>query len=113
MLNMKDINMEELQQELDKIQSLDINDDDWAKIRGETIPGYYVIIEWGSRPNVDYGYCFSLPNQTPDEGDVFIHVTNVDNSDGMDNAPDVWIHLYNLITNKMVEKVSFREIKSF
>ncbi len=101
--------MEKLEEELALAELIEMKDEYWSKVRGETKSGSRVTIFWGERENEDTGYCFTIPTQIEGEGDVFVHVTNVDNSDGMDEAPDVWIHLYNLLKNNRVKRVIFHE----
>lgn len=101
--------MEELQDEYIKSMLLDLEAKHWRKLKGNVKPGSKIEIKWENRENEDLGYCFIIPEQelSYDEGDVFLHVTNVDNSGGIGKAPDVWVHLHNLLTNDLVESVTF------
>ena len=73
------------------------------KIKG----GDKIAIYWSDRELPDYGYIFKLPSQ--DRDDIFdscIHVTHVDNSDGMDNGDEQWIHLGVLLTYERLEQIT-------
>jgi len=77
----------------------------WTKLKGNAESGKKVAIKWTDRPKVDDGYIFTLPMCIEDEGDVFIHVPNPNNDDGMDSAPPVWIYLPTLLTLKRIKYV--------
>lgn len=89
-------------------QEEDIDDSFFDKLDGEINPGSKVEIEWVDREETDKGYAFCLPNQLWDEGDIFLHITDVDNSEGIGDGEEVFIHLYKLGNMKKVKKISFR-----
>lgn len=98
--------MEDLIEEIETYHNLaEIEDDLFDKLYGETFPGAHVEIFWKKRGEPDKGYIFVLPNQTWDEGDVCVHIPKPDNSDGIDDAPEVHIHISNLLLNNRVKKV--------
>ena len=97
--------MKNLLKEIEDYQRTGIDDDLFDKLKGETFPGANVEILWKGREETDKGYVFVLPNQTWDEGDVCVHIPKPDNSDGMDDAPEVYIHISNLLSNKRVKKI--------
>ncbi len=97
--------MEDLLKEIEDYHNLGIDDDLFDKLQGEAYPGAGVEIFWKGREEPDKGYIFTLPNQTWDEADVCVHIPNPDNSDGMDDAPEVHIHISNLLSNKRVKKI--------
>jgi len=97
--------MEIILKELKKYQNINVTDKQFEKIEGETLAGAKVEIVWTGRGESDNGYLFALPCQSPDEGDVFVHVPFPDNSDGIGDADPQWLHLFNLLKNKRVKKI--------
>lgn len=97
--------IKELLQEITDFQNSEMPDDLFDKLEGETMPGAHVEIFWKDREETDAGYVFVLPGQDWDISDVCVHVPKPDNSDGMDDAPEVHIHIANLLINERVEKV--------
>jgi len=99
----------------DEVLNFDLDNEHWKKIVGETKGGKSVEIVWDrdflalDDNFSDFGYCFELPEHDQDEGDVFIHIPNPTNVSGMDKIDDVWVHLYDLITNMFVIKVIFKD----
>ncbi len=97
--------------ELDQIRKSIINcslfDNHWNKIIGDINPGSSIEIKWEDGI-IDNGYLFSVPKCSPDEGDIFVHIPNPDNSAGMDSAPEVFCHLYNLMTNDLVKSIEIK-----
>lgn len=81
----------------------DIPDDDWNKVQGEPIPGGKIEIKWKGRQFADKGYFFALPTSDTEIYDICVHIPSPDNSDGMDDAPPVWINLYQLVINDQVK----------
>lgn len=102
--------MKELLKQREEVLKRDFKEGTFDKIFGISDPGNKVEIFWKDRDFTDTGYLFSLPEMVPDQGDVFLHITNVDNSDGMDKAPDVHIHLLELASFDRVLKI---ECKNF
>ena len=99
--------MEELLEQIGNYQENDFFDLKVKLLVSDLKGGDKISIYWSDRENPDYGYVFKLPNQ--DEDDVFdmcVHVTHVDNSDGMDDAPQEWIHLATLLTLKTLEQIT-------
>jgi len=97
--------MEELLKEIEECQNSELDGKLFNKMQGEILPGSNVEIFWKGRQESDKGYVFVLPNQTYDEGDFCVHIPRPDNSDGMDNSQEVYIHIFNLISNKRVNKI--------
>lgn len=97
--------MKNLIKEIEDYQNSEMPDDLLDKLEGETMPGAHVEIFWKDREETDTGYVFVLPNQSWDEADVCVHVPKPDNSDGIGDAPEVHIHISNLLINERVEKV--------
>lgn len=81
----------------------DISDEDWEKLQGEPIPGGKIEIKWKGRSETDHGYFFALPTSDTEIYDICVHIPSPDNSDGMDDAPPVWINLYELVNNNLVK----------
>lgn len=79
----------------------------YSKISGTPKAGCMLSIIWKDRQEEDYGYCFRLPIQDDEDEmlDLIVHVTQVDNSDGIGKAPEEWTHLLSLLENDRVEKV--------
>ena len=84
----------------------DISDTLFGKVLGEIKAGSKVEIYWKGREQPDYGYFFSIPEQDVQDGDIFIHVPQMDNSDGIGNGHEIHIHLYKLLTNEMLESIT-------
>lgn len=104
--------MKELLEQIRKFQEEDIDDDIiFDKCEGEIKEFCKVEVQWGDREESDYGYSFILPHQDSDIGDVCIHMTEVDNSDGIDAGDPVWIHIYDLTMLPRVKKVIFTPSK--
>lgn len=81
----------------------DISDEDWEKVQGIPIPGGKIEIKFKGRPETDHGYFFALPTSDIEIYDICVHIPSPDNSDGMDDAPPVFINLYELVMNKCVK----------
>ena len=99
--------LKELLEEIDYYHtSEDIDYDNFDKLsNSDPMPGQKVAIYWIDREFPDKGYLFQLPHQIVDEFDLCVHVTDVDNSDGMDSAPDEYKHLYSLVELERVDKI--------
>lgn len=99
------MDLEKLIESKNKFDSFDVEELNFNKLKGgEPSGGTKVKIIWGDI--VDYGYLFELPElTTPDELDIFVHIQKPNNSSGMDEAPPVFLHLYELLTNESVEEV--------
>lgn len=98
-------NMKNLIKEIKKYQDIELEDSVYDKIDGEAIPGSNVEIHWVDRDEIDEGYIFTLPDQQWDEYDACVHIPSPDNSDGIDDAPEVHIHLLKLASFDRVEKI--------
>lgn len=97
--------MKELLAEHKKYQYKELTSKQQLKLSGLDYPGCRIEITWVGREEHDYGYLFQLPICDDGIGDFLFHVPNPDNSDGRDNAPPVWGHLNNLLSNKRVKSV--------
>lgn len=101
----------------DKALSFDLKDEDWKKVVGTPKGGSMVSIIWNKKSllldeeeeAVDRGYCFELPDHCQDEMDVFIHITNPFNGYMIDDCPSVFVHLYELMTNKNILQIFFTD----
>lgn len=95
----------ELSKEHKKYQLIDILDTHMSKLKGYPLPGREVTIQWNDGV-MDDGYLFTIPecDETIDY-DMFVHVPKPDNSSGIGDAPEVWQHLNNLLTNDFVDKI--------
>lgn len=98
----------------DEVLEIELNDDQWNKVKGYGEGGQKVKITWDGKKLYDldedlfdYGYCFQLPDHSQNEGDVFIHISNSFNLEGKDDADEVFIHLYQLLTNESIKEVEF------
>lgn len=103
-----DTDLEKLLGEISFYQnSEDIDYDLFDKLKGFNSMelGDKVEIFWKDREDTDKGYLFSLPNQVTDEYDICVHVNNVDNSEGMGDAPDEYHHLYHLVSLERMLKI--------
>jgi len=91
-------------------ESEDVDYDLFNKVKNEEklIPGNKIEIWWTDRDEADNGYLFRLPHQQADEYDLCVHVTDVDNSDGMDDAPEEFHHIYHLVSLKRVKKINIK-----
>lgn len=102
--------MKELLEQIENYLDVELEDSQLAKLLGHNPEaGEKVEIFWVDRESPDYGYTFRLPMQDEDSDmlDLCVHITHVDNSDGMDEAPQEWIHLVNLLENERVEQIIF------
>ena len=79
------------------------------KFDGMPFSGAKIKIKWKGRSNTDEGYLFALPINDIDIDDYFVHVQNPDNEDGMDDAPPVWLHLWDLLNNDRVKSVKIAQ----
>jgi len=100
--------MQELLAQIEKYQTEDVPDDMFDKVIGEILPGAKVKVYWNDRIECDEGYAFVLPEQDAGVGDVCIHIPEMDNSDGIGNGEEIHIHLFEILTNERVKKVSFK-----
>lgn len=100
--------MEELLKKRKEMLALeDLTDEQWAKLKGEIIPGYKVEIIWKDRGKdyPDTGYIFTLPMCDYQEADVFVHILEPISLDGKDKADEVYLHMQDLMTNSLVESI--------
>lgn len=97
--------MKELLKQIEIYQTLDLPENLFDKLDGETLPNASVEVIWFDREESDNGYIFVLPNQEADEGDVCVHIPSIDNSDGIGKGESIHCHLSNILTNKRVKKV--------
>lgn len=86
-------------------QSEDVEYDLFDKIENYLEAGDRIEIFWKDRAFTDTGYIFRLPHQISDEYDLCVHVTEVDNSDGMDSVDDEFHHLYHLVALDRILKI--------
>lgn len=91
--------LEKLLKQIKNFNNLgELDDNILNKIKGDTLAGKQVKIYWNDELE-DYGYLFSIPNQTPDEYDVCIHIPNADDGD------EYWFHLYELASFETIKKI--------
>lgn len=85
----------------------------WKKLHGEKniLPGYKCFISFDYAPmQTEEGNVFVLPGVNyPDEDDVFIHVPSPSNPDGVDDPGEVFVHLYDLLINENVIKITIKD----
>lgn len=96
--------IEELLIEHKEYFEIEINDSVLKKVRGSILAGNKIEITWKERRNQDYGYLFALPVSCGLD-DLFYHIPNPDNSDGIDDAPPVWGHFNALILNTNITRI--------
>lgn len=101
--------MEKLLAEIAFYQDAELDSYIYDKLSGTPKAGSKLAILWKDRECEDYGYCFRLPIQDDEDDmlDFLIHVTEVDNSDGIGDGHEEWIHLLSLLDNERVKKVVF------
>lgn len=101
--------MKELLGQIENYLDIDLTDEQSEKVKGIPEPGAKFSIKWKERTFVDKGYAFCLDGQSPDEFDICLHVTDVDNEDGHGEAPEEWIHLTYLLSNDDVQYIKFNK----
>ena len=90
-----------------KIYDVELTKEHWEKLGGlETEGGRKVKVTWKDDYEEEYGYLFALDFCAEDEADIFCHFKHPQNSGGMDNAPPIWMHMYELMTNEMVVSIT-------
>lgn len=99
--------MEEILKEIEEYAYYDLTQEQRDKLQGDPTLGGKIEIKWKDREYTDYGYAFQIPecDEDPDMQDFIIHVPKPDNSDGIDEATPVWVHLNSLLSNKRVKWV--------
>ena len=107
-----EIELDELLADRCKTIEVDIPSEWYKKIpEWDTIePGDKVTIEWTGeilKGVVDVGYIFQLPMCDEDYSmlDFFVHIPNPDNSSGIGDAPQVFVHLITLLQSELVETI--------
>ena len=78
----------------------------WNKLKIDCEPGDKIEIVWDKKQYdyTDFGYVIALPGMAIDEGDVFVHIPKP--SGGvMDVEPPQWVHLYDLLSNDLVDEI--------
>lgn len=89
----------------------EVNEEHFNKMNGNPIPGDQITVVWTDRDEHDFGYVFTLPQMDDaDDLNLIVHIPNPDNSDGMGDAPPVWIHLYELVKLDRVKEVAVRDL---
>ena len=86
----------------------DISDEDWDKVQGIIEAGAKIEIKWKGRQETDSGYLFALPESDVEISDIYVHVNQVSNEDGIGDADDVWINLYQLVNNDQVKWIKVK-----
>lgn len=96
--------MNEIIKHIEDFQFYELTDQEQKKLKGEPCCGCKVYIKWNNRTEIDKGYSLQLPVQDEDIDmlDFLVHVPCPDNSDGMDSAPPVWVHVLSLLSNDQV-----------
>lgn len=107
---MENKELNELLVQRQKMLDADITDNHFDKLKGEeTEAGSRCEIiwnDWGA-DYPDSGYLFDLPiGNSSDEADIFIHIPEPQNPEGMDTPPAVFLHLYDLMTNDQVKSIT-------
>lgn len=97
--------MKNYKEEIEFYRFYELTEEEQNKLQGDAFPSSVIKIKWVGRTEIDRGYLFQLPKQDEDidMGDFMVHVPNPDNSDGMDSAPPVWVHLNALLSNELVK----------
>lgn len=75
------------------------------KLVGDPQPGDKIQIRWKERKATDYGYIFTLPGMDAEQLECLVHVPQPDNSDGMDNAEEVYSNLLTLLSFDILESI--------
>lgn len=75
------------------------------KVVGVLLPGSKVEVYWQDREYTDEGYVFTLPQQDANMWDICIHIPKMDNSDGIGEGEEAFVHLYSLLQLERVLKV--------
>jgi hypothetical protein len=95
-----------------KLLDVEITEKHWSKLIGkETEPGRRCIVEWNDwgTDYPDEGYLFDLPiGNSSDEADIFVHIPEPQNPDGIDTPPAAFLHLYDLMLNDMVKRITIK-----
>ena len=99
--------MKNLIKEIKKSIDIELTDAQECKIIGVVSAGKKVKVLWTDRETEDSGYSFCLPEQDPEIFDICLHITSVDNSDGIGDAPEEWVTLLNLLTFDRLKSVEF------
>lgn len=98
--------LKEIVEEIKKANKRNVDKIDWQKI--PTVePGDKIEVVWKDygEDYVDTGYCFCLPGLNFDEGSFMIHFATTQNPGGIGEGDEVYIHSYNLASNKKVKEV--------
>ncbi len=95
----------DLKKELKKYSLKELTEPQWSKLVGIPSPGKMVEIYWKGGI-IDYGYLFLLPECDENDYDYFVHVPKPDNSSGIGDAPPIWQHINNLLSNDLVKRIS-------
>jgi hypothetical protein len=105
------MNFKELSKEHKKYAMIYLADDAQSKLKGEYAPGCKVEILWHLPDGEEYykiidkGYAFHVGGMDTDCGDFFIHVPCSENPGGKGDGDEIWVHVNNLLINKLVRKV--------
>ena len=86
-----------------------INEDalDWGKRVGEIYAGCNVELVSNNEESL-FGYVFVLPNQSIDDGDVFIHIPTIQFEKEADE--EWYVHLFELLSNDNIKKIVFTKL---
>lgn len=95
----------DLKKELKKYSLKELTKLQWKKLVGTPSAGRMVRIYWRDGV-IDYGYLFLLPECDEADGDYLVHVPQPDNSSGIGDAPPIWQHINNLLSNDLVKRIS-------
>jgi hypothetical protein len=102
------MNITELLDQSKEYLNSEIPENLFDKAHGEMLPGCIVKVYWNDRSEYDKGYLFSLPGQSIDEGDAFVHIPEMDNSDGIGYGEETHVHISQILSNDRVKKVVFK-----
>jgi hypothetical protein len=105
--------LEVLYKQWKKNEDVEFTEVEESKISGDPDAGCKVSIHWKGRylnGIVDEGYCFWLPMCDDDflMYDFFVHIPSPDNSSGIGDVEGQVIHIAEIIKNKLVSKVEFK-----
>lgn len=109
--------MKKLLEEYERYQEVDLTDDQVFKIKGQFTPGCELKIHWndpfveGDSKFFDMAYGFLLPMCDKDSIDWFVHCPHPTNPGGKDSVEPEWHHIYELLTNPMVELIEINPTK--
>jgi len=106
-----DRDLQKLYDDRKECLALDFEDAWLNKIFGQELaPGDKIKIVWTGdilEGVEDEGYLFQLPmcDDDPDMLDFFVHIPNPDNSGGIGDAPQEFVHFISLLSNPLIRNI--------